>query len=117
MSDFSKMILFIVVAFIFPIMALIIPPLLQPRRPSKEKNSQYECGMDTVGKNVMRYRMSYFLYAIIFVAFDVETVFLFPWAVEFTSLGLFALVEMFIFAGILIVGLAYAWKKGALTWK
>ncbi|WP_196594307.1 NADH-quinone oxidoreductase subunit A [Pectinatus sottacetonis] len=117
MSILMKMVIFLVIACIFPVLAMIVPLLVEPRRPNPEKNSQYECGVDTVGRNVPRYRISYFLYAIIFVVFDVETVFLFPWAVEFSKLGLFALIEMFIFAGILVVGLAYAWKKGALTWK
>ncbi|WP_196591038.1 NADH-quinone oxidoreductase subunit A [Pectinatus frisingensis] len=117
MSGFMKMFVLLLIAGIFPVLAMIVPLLIEPRRPNREKNSQYECGVDTVGRNVPRYRISYFLYAIIFVVFDVETVFLFPWAVKFNDIGLFALAEMFIFAGILIVGLAYAWKKGALTWK
>ncbi|TCS79366.1 NADH-quinone oxidoreductase subunit A [Pectinatus cerevisiiphilus] len=117
MSYFAKIFILLIAATIFPIMAMIVPLIIQPRQPNKEKNSQYECGVDTVGRNIIRYRISYFLYAIIFVVFDVETIFLFPWAVKFNDLGLFALVEMFIFAGILAIGLAYAWKKGALTWK
>lgn len=117
MSEFTKILILLIAASLFPVMAMIVPLLIQPRQPNEEKNSQYECGVDTVGRNVTRYRISYFLYAIIFVVFDVETIFLFPWAVKFAGLGLFALVEMFIFTGILAVGLAYAWKKGALTWK
>ncbi|MBB5336485.1 NADH-quinone oxidoreductase subunit A [Pectinatus brassicae] len=117
MTEFMKMLLLLVVAGVFPIMAMIMPLLIEPRQPNEEKNSQYECGVDTIGRNVPRYRISYFLYAIIFVVFDVETVFLFPWAVKFNVMGLFGLIEMFIFAGILAIGLAYAWKKGALVWK
>lgn len=117
MSDFMKIFIFFIVAIIFPVMAMIMPRILQPRHPNEEKISQYECGVETTGRNVTRYRVSYFLYAIVFVVFDVETVFLFPWAVEFNHLGLFALIEAFIFAAILAIGLAYAWKKGALTWK
>lgn len=117
MTEFMKMLLLLVVAGVFPLMAMIMPLLIEPRQPNEEKNSQYECGVDTIGRNVPRYRISYFLYAIIFVVFDVETVFLFPWAVKFNVMGLFGLIEMFIFAGILAIGLAYAWKKGALVWK
>ena len=113
----TKMLVLIAVTVVFPVMAMIVPLLVQPRRPDPEKNSQYECGVDTVGRNVVRYRISYFLYAIVFVVFDIETVFLFPWAVKFNQLGLFALIEAFIFIAILAVGLAYAWKKGALSWK
>lgn len=117
MSEFTKVFVLLIAAILLPIGAMIVPPLVQPRRPDKEKISQYECGVDSVGSNIPRYRISYFLYAIIFLAFDVETIFLFPWAVKFNTLGLFALIEMFIFVGILVVGLAYAWKKGALVWK
>ena len=102
---------------IFPVMALIPAFLLQPRQPTEEKVLPYECGVDTVGKSWMQYRVNYFLYALIYVVFDIETVFLYPWAVKYGQLGLFALCEMFIFVGILAVGLWYAWKKGALTWK
>ena len=65
----------------------------------------------------MQYRAGYFLYALLFIVFDIETVFLYPWAVEFQMLGLFALIEMFVFVGILALGLAYAWRKGDLSWR
>lgn len=101
----------------FALIALFPNWLLRPKKPSREKETTYECGLDTEGPTWIQFKVSYFLYALIFVAFDVETVFLFPWAVAFKSLGLFALIEMFIFIAILAIGLWYAWKKGALEWR
>ena len=117
MGEFSGLGIFFVVAVIFPVAALIPAFLLQPRQPTKEKQIPYECGVDTVGKTFVQYRAGYFMYALIFLLFDIETVFLYPWAVRFGKTGLFALIEMFIFVGILSLGLWYAWKKGALSWK
>lgn len=117
MGEFSGIGIFFVVVLFFPLAALIPAFMLQPRQPTKEKNIPYECGVDTIGKNYMQYRIGYFLYALVFVVFDIETIFLYPWAVKFSQFGLFALIEMFIFVGILTVGLWYAWKKGALAWK
>ena len=71
----------------------------------------------SIGSPYVQFRAGYFLYALLFIVFDIETVFLYPWAVEFRMLGAFALIEMFIFVGILVLGLAYAWRKGDLTWK
>lgn len=109
--------IFLVVALIFPVLSLIPAFLLQPRQPTPQKQIPYECGVDTVGKTYVQYRVGYFLYALIFIVFDIEAIFLYPWAVRFGALGLFALLEMFVFVGILLVGLWYAWKKGALSWK
>ena len=117
MGDFGGLGIFFVVTLIFPITALIPAFLLQPRHPTKQKGIPYDCGVDTIGKTYVQYRIGYFLYALIFLVFDIETVFLYPWAVRFGALGLFALLEMFLFLGILGLGLWYAWKKGALSWK
>ena len=87
----------------------------QARRPSEEKLLPYECGVDTKA-HLDPLRVNYFLYALVFLAFDIETIFLFPWAVKFQQLGLFAFVEMIIFIAILLIGLWYAWKEGALKW-
>lgn len=116
MDEFGGLGIFFIVALIFPITALIPAFLLQPRQPTKEKLIPYECGVDTIGETYIRFRAGYFLYALVFLLFDVEAIFLYPWAVRFNQLGLFALVEMFIFVGILSLGLWYAWKKGALKW-
>lgn len=77
----------------------------------------YECGMETYGTSWVRFNVSFYLYALLFVIFDIETVFLYPWAVSFRHLGLFGFIEMIIFIAILLVGLAYAWKKEALRWE
>ena len=117
MSEFGGIGILLVIALVFPLMALIPSWFIQPRQPNEEKLKPYECGVDAVGKTSVQYRVCYFLYALVFVVFDIETIFLYPWAVKFQKLGLFGLVEMLIFIGILTMGLWYAWKKGALTWK
>lgn len=117
--DFGNVGLLLLVALVFPLLALgtafFIRP--RPRQHGIEKSLPYECGVDTVGETWVQFRASYFLYALVFVAFDIETVFLYLWAIKFQQLGKFAFIEMFIFLSILLVGLGYAWKKGALEWK
>jgi NADH-quinone oxidoreductase subunit A len=90
--------------------------LIAPRRPTPAKLTTYECGIDPVGEGWSQSQVRYYVYGFLFVVFDVESVFLFPWARVFESLGYTAVVEMGIFIGILGVGLLYAWKKGVLTW-
>ncbi len=108
---------FVLLGAAFVIAALLFSRLLQHRSFSDEKYSPYECGSDPVGPPWVQFKIGYYVYALLFVIFDIETVFLFPWAVAFGQLGLFALVEMALFIGILGVGLAYAWKEGALSWR
>ncbi len=114
--------LLLVVAIIVPVSMLAIPFVLSrlgvvPSKPSPVKNSTYECGMETVGPTWVQFNVRYYLYALLFVLFDIETVFLYPWAVAYRQLKLFGLIEMLIFIFILVIGFAYAWKKGALEWK
>jgi NADH:ubiquinone oxidoreductase subunit 3 (subunit A) len=116
LNDFSVVGLFFAVAFIFPIILFVVSWLVNPKKPTAEKLSTYECGLETTGETWVQFKTNYFMYAMIFVAFDVETVFLYPWAVQFRQLGTFAFVEMFIFITILILGFWYAWKEGALEW-
>ncbi len=100
--------------------ALLLSRLLRPFRPSKEKLSTYECGEETIGNAWVQFNVKYYLYALMFVIFDVEAVFLIPWAVSFKSSGGFALislVEMTIFMAILAIALIYAWRKGILKWQ
>jgi len=101
----------------FSAAAMILSRLLQPHHPYPEKLETYECGIRTKGSAWVQFKVSYFLYALVFLIFDVETIFLYPWAVKFQSLGLFAIIEMFIFLVILIIGFWYAWKEGALEWQ
>jgi len=89
---------------------------LYARRSRHRKNSTYECGEDPIGSPWLRIHIRYYLFALIYILFAVETVFLFPWAIVYTSLGFFAFIEMMVFIVILLVGLAYAWAKGALEW-
>ena len=107
---------FIVFALAFPAVGLGMAWLLRPHRPGRIKKSTYECGLETVGETWVQYKVQYYLFALVFVIFDVETMFLYPWAVAYNQLPLFALVEMMIFIAILAVGLVYAWRKGALEW-
>jgi len=108
--------LFFIAAVTFPLLPLVLAQFLRPKRPTPMKLSTYECGLEAVGDIWVQFKIQYYLYALAFVIFDIETVFLYPWAVAYNRLGLFALTEMGIFLIILIGGLAYAWKKGALEW-
>ena len=110
--------LFLVLGLLLPIGALmILGPLLRPKNPTEAKLTTYESGVEPFGEAHVQYNVRYYLFALMFVVFDVEIMFLYPWAVSFESLGLFGLVEMFIFLGLLVVGLVYAWKKKVLEWK
>lgn len=116
LTNYAFIGLFAVVAIVFPFIALILAALIRPRRPNPVKASTYECGLETIGETWVQFKVQYYIYALVFVIFDIETVFLFPWAVAYGRLGLFALVEMFIFLAILVGGLVYAWRKGVLEW-
>ena len=88
-----------------------------PKKPGKDKNATYECGLESKGDAWIQFRSEYYLYGIIFLIFDVETIFLLPFAVAFTGLGAMAFIEMMIFIFMLVAGLVWAWQKGVLTWK
>jgi NADH-quinone oxidoreductase subunit A len=96
--------------------ALLLARAVAPRRPLPEKLTTYECGIDPVGEGWSQSQIRYYIYAFLFVIFDVESVFLFPWAVVFERLGMYAVVSMSIFILILGAGLVYAWRKGVLQW-
>lgn len=114
---YGPILIFFVIAAVFPVATLWIMKFLRPSRPaSAEKLMPYECGMTPESDARGRYTVRYYIVAILFVIFDVETIFLFPWAVQFRVLGLFGLIEMFVFLGILIVGYIWLWKRGALDW-
>lgn len=108
--------LLIVVAVSFALAPLAIVWLVAPRKRNLAKGDIYECGVRTYGETWVRFRIQYYIFAIMFVVFDIETVFLYPWAVGYAGLGLFALIEMVVFLIILFVGLIYAWAKGVLRW-
>jgi NADH-quinone oxidoreductase subunit A len=108
--------LFLIIAPVFPIIALLIPRIIAPRKPNPIKLQTYECGMETVGNTWIQFRVQYYIFALAFLVFDVETVFLFPWTVAFEQLPLYAVLEGILFILILVAGLIYLWRKGALKW-
>ncbi len=114
--DFGTVLAFVIFGAALLVFALWLQKLLAPSRPNPVKNSTYECGEEPEGKAWIQFNIRFYVIALIFLIFDVEVVFLFPWAVVFKELGLFTLVEMGIFLLILIVGLAYVWRKGDLDW-
>lgn len=103
-------------AVVFALLPLFVVWLVAPRKRSRAKYETYECGVISHGETWVRFRIQYYIYAIMFVVFDIETVFLYPWAVSYGGLGAFALIEMIVFLLILFAGLAYAWAKGVLKW-
>lgn len=116
LSNYAFIGVFFIAAVIFPLIPIVAAYFLRPKRPTPTKLDTYECGMEVVGDIRVQFKVQYYLYALAFVIFDIEVVFLYPWAVAFNQLGLFALVEMAIFLFILTSALVYAWKKGALEW-
>ncbi len=116
MAAYIPILIFILVAAAFPLVTLLVARLVRPANPGPVKGAAYECGVESVGEARGRYSVAYYVIAVLFVVFDVEVIFLFPWAVRFEALGLFGFIEMFIFIAILVLGYIYAWKKGALEW-
>ena len=98
-------------------LALWIAKLISPRSFNPQKGEAYECGIPTRGESMSQFKIGYYLFAILFLMFDVETVFLYPWAVRMRELGVDGLISIAVFFGILVLGLVYAWRKGALEWK
>ncbi len=115
--DAQYLILFFIVGAFLVGVAIVFASLIAPRSKNPQKEEAYECGIQTYGISWLQFNVGYYLFAILFLIFDVETVFLFPWALKVKALGTFALVEAFIFLLILGIGLLYAWKKKALIWE
>ena len=107
---------FLLVAVVLAVVLVSLPRLMAPRHASTLKSQTYECGEEPIGEPWVRFRVAYYIFALAFVVFDVESVFLYPWAVIIRKLGVYGLVQMAIFIGILLLGLAYAWRKGVLKW-
>ena len=114
---FTLLVVVILTAIALVAVALGIANAISPRSFNPQKGEAYECGIPTRGKSWMQFKVGYYLFAILFLMFDVETVFLFPWAAVVQDLGVYGLVSIFFFLIILVLGLAYAWRKGALEWK
>ena len=112
----EALILLIIAGIVFAGMPLLISKLIAPSSTNEQKAETYECGIPTIVSSQIQYKIGYYLFALVFLVFDVEVAFLFPWAVVVKDIGMVALVEIFIFLFILFLGLIYAWKKGALEW-
>ena len=115
-SDFTFVGILLVVATLLPVVGLGFAWLLRPKKPNPIKSSTYECGIETIGDTWVQFKAQYYIYALVFVVFDIEAVFLLPWAVAYNQLPLYALAEAVVFIGILVLALVYAWRKGALRW-
>jgi NADH:ubiquinone oxidoreductase subunit 3 (subunit A) len=115
-KEFGTLFLFLAGGFVLSLVVMFINWFLRPKNPGSAKSRTYECGLDTEGPTWVQFKISYYLYALIFVVFDVEVVFLYPWAASFKNAGFFPFVEMVVFIGILALGIWYAWKKGAFEW-
>ena len=116
LTNYIPLALMIFVAIIFGVIMANLSKWIGPRRPNKEKLSVYESGMKPIGSTHDRVSVKYYIVAMLFIIFDIEIVFLYPWAVTFDKIGAFALGEMFLFIGLLFIGYIYVVKKGALEW-
>ncbi|HEV8231890.1 MAG TPA: NADH-quinone oxidoreductase subunit A [Thermoanaerobaculia bacterium] len=117
MSEYLPILIFALLAAALPLATIFIARALQSRRPNPAKLEPYECGIESSSfAHDTRFSVRYFLIAVLFVVFDVETIFLFPWAIMFNRLGMFGLIEMLIFIVILVIGYFYVWKRKALDW-
>ena len=115
-SQFAAVAIFLLLGIGFVLFTFLLSRLIRPSAPNPIKQSTYECGETTIGPSWIQFNIRFYIFCLIFVIFDVEVVFLFPWAMVFQSLGMFAFLEMIVFIAILLFGLYYAWRKGMLRW-
>src|SRR5215470_2810540 len=115
-SSYLPIFIFLAVSILFPVVTIIIAKLIRPSSPFLVKLEAYECGIKAASDSRGRYTVRFYIIAILFVIFDVETIFLFPWAVRYKQLGWFGVLEVAVFLAILVVGYIWAYKKGALEW-
>jgi NADH-quinone oxidoreductase subunit A len=113
---YIPILIFLLIAMAFPVVTILAAKLVRPSAPGKTKLEAYECGIPTTADTRGRYSVRFYLVAILFVIFDVETIFLLPWAIQYNVLGLFGLIEMLVFLAILIVGYIWVFRQGALKW-
>ena len=116
MSQWIYIGLFLIVGLIIPVGPIAAAWILGPKKPNPIKQTTYECGIETVGDSWVQFKAQYYIYTLVFLVFDVETVLLFPWALAYNQLSMFAIFEGILFIVILLGGLLYAWRKGALEW-
>lgn len=117
LGNYFPILLFILVGLAVGVAPLALGKLLSPHKPDIEKNSPYECGFEAFEDARMKFDVRYYLVAILFILFDLEITFFFPWAVVLRDIGIFGYMAMMVFLGILVVGFIYEWKKGALEWE
>lgn len=117
LENYLPILVFIVFALVFGLVPLVAGFVLAPRHPSEEKQSAYECGFEAFEDSRMKFDVRYYLIAILFIIFDLEIAFLFPWAISLDKVGLFGFGAMAVFVGVLLIGFIYEWKKGALEWE
>jgi NADH-quinone oxidoreductase subunit A len=117
LGEYLPVLLFLIVSTVIGVALLIVGAVLGPKSPGADKLSPYECGFEAFEDARMKFDVRYYLVAILFIVFDLEIAFVVPWAVVFQTIGVFGLVEMGIFLALLLLGFAYAWKKGALEWE
>ena len=117
LQQYFPVLLFIVVGTVMGCVLIGVGAVLGPHKPDAQKNSPYECGFEAFGDARMKFDVRYYLVAILFILFDLEIAFLFPWAVVLKEIGLFGFLAMMVFLGILVVGFIYEWMKGALEWE
>ena len=117
LENYLPILIFIVLGIVIGILPMVLGSVLAPHRPDTEKNSPYECGFEAFEDTRMKFDVRYYLVAILFIIFDLEIAFLFPWAVVLQQIGLFGFLAMMLFLAILVVGFIYEWKKGALEWE
>ena len=116
LTGFGIILLFLIIGALFVGAGLVTAAILRPNHPNPIKNSTYECGEEPIGPPWIKFNIRFYVVALVFLLFDVEVVFLLPWAIVFKQLGWFAFIEMTVFVVILIAGLAYVWAKGDLEW-
>jgi len=116
LNDWIFIGIFLLLAPIFPALAILIPRLIAPRKSNPLKTETYECGIETYGETWVQFKAQYYIFALVFLIFDIEIVFLYPWAVAFDQLPMFAVLEGVLFILILVAGLFYTWRKGVLEW-
>jgi len=115
--EYLAILIFIAIAVAFALFAVAASALLGQRKPTAIKQAPYECGMATIGSSFRRLPIKYYIIAMLFLLFDIEVVFLYPWAVVFREFKVFAFVSMLVFIGVLLIAYVYIWKKGALEWE
>ncbi|HWT28225.1 MAG TPA: NADH-quinone oxidoreductase subunit A [Methylophilaceae bacterium] len=117
LENYFPILLFILVGLAVGVAPIVLGKLVAPNKPDAEKNSPYECGFEAFEDARMKFDVRYYLVAILFILFDLEIAFLFPWAVVLQEIGLFGFIAMMVFLAILVVGFIYEWMKGALVWE